>query len=117
MARNNKVLVTDVVLTEAIWTLKGKKYKASKEQLLLVINQLFKEPNICFEDGQTIWRALNVYRQTQPVKMGAKNKDADFPDALVLEKSKTVAASENEVMEGLYTFDIAAQQIDGMKKP
>jgi len=117
IAGGNKVLITDVVLTEAIWTLKGKKYKLSKEQLLLVVNQLFKEPNICFEDGQTIWRALNVYRQTQPVKVGSKKKDADFPDALILEKSKTVAVNENEIHEGLYTFDLAAQQIDGTKKP
>jgi len=114
---SNKVLITDVVLTEAVWTLKGKKYKVSKEQILLVVNQLFKEPNICFEDSQTIWRALNVYRQTVPVKVGTKKKDADFPDALILEKSKTVADNINDVHEGLYTFDLAAQQIDGTKKP
>lgn len=114
---DKKVLITDVVLTEAVWTLKGKKYKTSKEQLLFVISQLFKEPNICFEDGQTIWRAMNIYRHTQPVKVGSKKKDADFPDALILEKSKTVALNENEAHEGLYTFDIAAQQIDGTKKP
>ncbi len=115
---DNKVLVTDVVLTEVVWTLKGKKYKVSKEQLLLVVAQLFKEPNICFEDGQTIWRALNVHRHTQPVKAGSKNnKGVDFPDALIVEKSKTVAVNKNDVHEGLYTFDIAAQQIDGTKKP
>jgi len=117
IAGSSKVLITDVVLTEAIWTLKGKKYKVSKEQILLVLNQLFKEPDICFEDGQTIWRALNVYRQTVPVKVGTKKKDADFPDALILEKSKTVADNENDVHEGLYTFDLAAQQIDGTRKP
>ncbi len=114
---SNKVLITDVVLVEAIWTLKGKKYKASKEQLLLVVSQLFREPNIFFEDGRSVWRALNVYRQTQPIKVGSKKRDADFLDALIVEKSKTIASNVNDTYKGLYTFDIAAQQIDGTKKP
>ena len=48
----NRLLITDVVLSETIWTLKGKKYKLSKDDFLLVIDQLFKEPNLTFEDGQ-----------------------------------------------------------------
>jgi len=115
IAGHSKVLITDVVLTEAVWTLKRKKYKASKNQVLLVVSQLFKEPKICFEDNQTIWHALNVYSLTQPIKVGAKKKDADFPDALIVEKSKIVAINENEPHEGAYTFDIAAQQIKGTK--
>jgi len=114
---SRKVLVTDVVLVETIWTLKGKKYKLSKDDLLLVIDGLFKEPNITFEDGQTVWRAYNAIRGSKPVKVGAKKKDADFADALILEKSKYVASNTGESFGGLYTFDAAAQQFDNVNKP
>jgi predicted nucleic-acid-binding protein len=56
------VLVTDVVLVEALWTLKGPKYRASKEDLITVVEGLFREPNIRFEDAPTVWRALHDYR-------------------------------------------------------
>ena len=117
MTSNKKVLVTDVVLAETIWTLKGKKYKLAKQDLLLVIDSLFKEPNIVFEDGQTVWRSYNTYRETKPVKAGSKKKELDFPDALILEKAKTVSRQKAEHFDGLYTFDVAVQQLDGVRKP
>ena len=40
------VLITDVVLVETIWTLKGKKYQLGKTDLVAVIQALFKERNI-----------------------------------------------------------------------
>jgi len=113
----SKVLVTDIVLAETVWTLKGKKYKLGKEDVLLVIDQLFKEPNIVFEDGQTVWRALHGIRSTESVKVGSKKKDADFSDALILEKAKYDCDRKGETFEGLFSFDVAAQQIDGIKKP
>lgn len=114
---NKKVLITDVVLVETIWTLKGKKYKLSKEDLLLVIHQLFKEPNITFEDGQTVWRACNAFKNAYPVKVGVKKKDADFADALIIEKSIYDAARRDESFGGFFTFDRAAQQFDNANKP
>ncbi len=111
------VLITDVVLTEAIWTLKGAKYKLDKEGIIRVINALFEEPNIQFEDGQTIWRALNDYRKADAVKVGNKKKMADFPDALIVNKSKYHAGLNEVPFGGLFTFDIAAQEIEGTKKP
>ena len=113
----NKILVTDVVLAETTWTLKGKKYKLAKDELLFVVAQLFKEPNIVFENGQTVWRALHEIRNTKPIKVGSKKKDADFADALVLEKAKYDCDRKDNVFKGLYSFDEAAQQIDGIKKP
>jgi len=113
----NKILVTDVVLTETMWTLKGKKYKLSKNELLYVVEQLFKEPNIVFEDGQTVWRALYDLRNSKPIKVGSKKKDADFADALILEKAKYDCAKNDHKFEGLYSFDKAAQQIDGITPP
>lgn len=114
---NNNVLVTDIVLAETIWTLKGKKYSLSKEDFLLVVEQLFKEPNIVFEDGQTVWRALNDFRNSSLIKVGSKKKDVDFSDALILEKAKYDCSRKNQTFDGLFSFDVAAQQIDGIKKP
>ena len=112
-----KVLITDVVLVETIWTLKGKKYKLLKDDLLLVIDGLFKEPNIIFEDGQTVWRAYNAIRWSEPIKVDTKKKDADFSDALILEKSRYNANRKGEPFGGVYTFDAAAQQFDNVRKP
>lgn len=117
LSGDKKVLVTDVVLAETVWTLKGKKYKLLKEDLLLVIDRVFKEPNITFEDGRTVWRAYNAFREAQPVKVGTKKKDADFADALILEKSKYVAAKKDQTFSGLYSFDVSAQQFDNVNKP
>lgn len=108
-----KVLVTDVVLVEVMWTLRGKKYQLNKTELAAVIQALFQEPNIRFEDGQVVWMALNDYRKAKPVK----GKEADFADALVVNKAKYTANKCNEKFGGSYTFDLAAQALPGAKAP
>ena len=58
---------------------------------MIVIQELFVEPKLQFEDGQTVWRALNLYRNAAPIKggsKGSKKKQTDFADALTYEKSK-----------------------------
>ena len=117
LAGKNKVLLTDVVLTETIWTLRGKKYKLDKESIVKVINALFAEPNIIFEDGQTVWRALSDYAKTKSIKVGGKRKEADFPDALIVNKSKYVANILNDELDVVYTFDVASQQLPGTREP
>lgn len=117
MTGNEDVLITDVVLTEAIWTLKGKRYSLDKLAIIRVINLLFEEPSVKFEDGQSVWRALGDYRSAKPVKSGGKTKEADFPDALIVNKARFTAAITNAEFEGVYTFDVAAQEINGTKKP
>ena len=112
-----RILVTDIVLVEAIWTLKGKKYQLDKEGIIHLINALFEEPNIIFEDSQTVWRALNDFRKSKPIKVGNKYKTADFSDALIVNKAKYFSAIENEKLNGVYTFDIAAQELNGTKIP
>ncbi len=114
---NTNVLVTDIVLTETIWTLKGKKYNLAKESIIQVINTLFAEPNIIFEDGQTVWRALSDYKQAKIIKVGNKRKEADFPDTLIANKAVYVASRLNEELHGVYTFDLALQTIPGTRKP
>ncbi len=107
------VLVTDVVLVETIWTLKGKKYQLEKADLVTVIRALFKEPNIRFENGQVVWLALHDYRNAQAVN----GKMADFSDALIVNKSKFIASEKSVELNGVYTFDVAAQQLPGTKAP
>ena len=111
------VLITDIVLTETIWTLKGKKYKLDKELIIKVINTLFAEPNIIFEDGQTVWRALSDYTKAKSIKVGNKRKEADFPDALIVNKAQYIANKLNDELDGVYTFDIASQEIPGTREP
>jgi len=117
IAGNSNILITDIVLTETIWTLKGKKYNLNKESIIKVINTLFAEPNIMFEDGQTVWRALNDYKQAKTIKVGNKRKEADFPDALIINKALYVADTLNETLDGVYTFDLALQTLTRTKKP
>lgn len=102
------VLVTDVVLVETIWTLKGVKYQLRKADLIHVIKALFQEPNIRFEDGQATWMALDQYR---------KSSGADFADALIVNKAKIVSKRLGESFNGSYTFDKAAQKLPGAKSP
>ena len=117
IASNSNILITDIVLTETIWTLKGKKYNLDKESIIKVINTLFSEPNIIFEDGQTVWRALNDYKQAKTIKVGNKRKEADFPDALIINKALYVANTLNETLDGVYTFDLALQTLPRTRKP
>ncbi len=102
------VLVTDVVLVETIWTLKGRKYQLGKPELIDVIRALFQEPNIRFEDGQATWVALDQYR---------KSNGADFADALIVNKAKLTASKFADAFRGVYTFDKAARKIPGAKAP
>ena len=102
-----KVLVTDVVLG----TLSGKKYQLKKPEIVTVLQLLFEEPNIRFEDGQAVWLALTDYRDAKPVK----GKGADSPDALIVNKSKQIANKENKPFNGSFTIDLAAQTLLGAK--
>lgn len=110
---DNLVLVTDVVLIEAIWTLRGKKYRLDKTALANVVLALIEEPNIRFENNQIIWMALNDFRNAEAVK----GKDADFSDALIVNKAKFVMKEQGADFDGVYTFDKAAQKLNGMKAP
>jgi len=114
---HKKILITDVVLVEAVWTLKGKKYNQDKDGIIKVITALFKEPNLYFENGQVVWKALVDFRNATPVEAGSKRKSADFPDALIVNKAQYAARNLGETLEGVYTFDVAAQALPGMKIP
>lgn len=98
-----EVLLTDVVLVETLWTLSGKRYGLPKKDLLAVLESLIAE--FCFEDKFAVWAAFNDYRNT---------KAAGFADALIVNKAKRIAKQKAQSLLGTYTFDAAAQQLDGM---
>ena len=54
---------------------------------------------------------------TEAVKVGGKKKNADFADILILEKAKYHCNAKNQRFDGLYSFDMAAQQVKGIKSP
>ncbi len=112
-----KILLTDVVLVETLWTLRGKRYLLPKESLVEVLHCLIEEPNVVFEDGHAIWCALEDYINAKPIKSGGKTKQADFSDALIVNKSQRYVAKNKQPVSPLYTFDKAALEIDGTEEP
>ncbi len=108
-AAGETVLVTDVVLVETIWTLSGRKYRLSKAQLVAVLERLFSEPSIRFEDDDVVWRALHAYRSDG--EAGESTKHVGFADALIVFKALRTAASDGELLDGVYTFDAAMQRL------
>ena len=101
------VLVTDVVLAETVWTLMGRRYRASKSDIISVIDGLLGEPRVRFEDDAVVWRALQAYRNT----------DAGFADALIVYKSLKVAAAGGASLDAVRTFDGAARQLPHTAPP
>jgi predicted nucleic-acid-binding protein len=114
---NTKILVTDIVLVEALWTLKGRKYQLEKEIIVNLLHSLFAEPLIVFEDEQVVWCALKDFANAKPVKVSGKQKYADFSDALIVNKAKKYGQSKGVHISQIYTFDKAALEIDGTKEP
>ena len=108
-----KVLVTDAALVETVWTLKGKRYQLTKSEIIETILQLFQETNLHFEDGQVVWKALSDFKSAKPVK----GKEADFADALIVCKGRSVIEKQKEVFNGSFTFDKAAQKLPGARTP
>ena len=101
------VLITDVVLVEAVWTLSGRKYRLAKADLVAGLERLFSDANIRFEDDQVVWRALQAYRGAASAGEAGLAKGAGFADALVVYKALRAASDAGEALNALYTFDAA----------
>ena len=99
-ARAEHILITDVVLVVAVWTLIGRRYRATKDDVIAVVEKLLQEPNVRFEDDEVIWSALQAYRETE----------ANFADALIVHKALKTAAIDDE-LQAVYTFDTTALQL------
>ena len=84
----------------------GRKYKATKNDLIAVVDKLLQEPNVRFEDDEVISRSLGAYRKS----------DAEFANALIVHKALKTASTDSE-LEAVYTFDITALQLPHTAKP
>lgn len=97
---DERVLITDLVLAETTWTLAGRRYRATRADLIDLINNLLQDSNVRFEDDEVVWSALQAFRGTE----------ADFADALILCKARKTAVEEDE-LSAFYTFNDAALQL------
>ena len=111
------VLITDVVLVEAMWTLAGRKYRLDKRELVAVIERLFGELNIRFEDDRVVWRALQAFRGDEPAGEGTPGQSAGFADALIAFKALQVASDSGERLRAVYTFDSGMQRFPYAASP
>lgn len=89
-----------------IWTLAGRRYRASRADLIDLINNLLQDSNVRFEDDEVIWSSLQAFRRTE----------ADFADAMILYKARKTAA-DGYGLRAFYTFDEAALQLPNTKEP
>ncbi|MDZ7750927.1 MAG: type II toxin-antitoxin system VapC family toxin [Gammaproteobacteria bacterium] len=119
MARHSSVLITDVVLVECLWTLCGRKYQASRDDIAKLINDLLCEPRVVFENPQAVWAALNAFMADYPPQDvdGRRRKLPYFADALIVHKSRVLAHQAGERLDGVYTFDSGALHIAGTERP
>jgi predicted nucleic acid-binding protein len=111
------VLVTDIVLSETIWVLTGKRYNLSRNGVVDLIHALFAERNLKFEDPQSVWCALKDFTNAPPIKVKGKTKQADFPDTLIINKAIRYGKLKGTKITQLFTFDKAAQEINGAFEP
>jgi len=110
-----QILITDIVLVETVWTLTGKRYAISKEEICEVIMRLLEEPNVIFESQQAVWSALNDYAYAKSIKTASGMRTVGFADALVVNKAKALMEQWGESYECTYTFDQAAQTVSGAR--
>jgi predicted nucleic-acid-binding protein len=115
--REERILITDVVLAEAIWTLKGKRYGIDKAGIVAVVASLLEERAIVFENTQAVWSALNDFIDTTPAATLNGPKSADFADALIVNKARETGRLQSETMKAVYTFDQGALKLPGTKSP
>ena len=60
---SERVLITDVVLAETAWTLAGPRYRATRADLIDLINNLLQDANLRFEDDEVVRSALQALSQ------------------------------------------------------
>ena len=116
-AAGETILITDVVLVETIWTLSGRKYRLPKAQTVAVLERLFSEPSIRFEDDEVVWRALHAYRSDDATGETGSARGVGFADALIVFKALRTAASDGELLDGVYTFDATMQRFPHAATP
>ncbi len=117
--QHDKVLVTDVVLVETVWTVLGKKYQARRDDIINMVSGLLGEPTIVFENPQVVWAALSEFRAERPThdETGRKLQLPDFADTLIIYKARQTAKQGGEALEAVFSFDRGALRVRGTRRP
>ncbi|MEE9425237.1 MAG: type II toxin-antitoxin system VapC family toxin [Methylococcales bacterium] len=110
ISSSRPVLITDVVLAETVWTLKGKRYKYDKASICNVVRNLVGDSNFVFESNQVIWSSLCDFEKAKPIR----GKELDFADSLIVHKSHLSAKNKGTHLTWIYSFDKAVQQLKGV---
>jgi predicted nucleic-acid-binding protein len=71
--KNEQCFVTNIVLCEIVWVLRGKPYNVNKDEILTTIETMLQSPVFEFEHRSIVYQAL------QRTKRGR----ADFSDYLI----------------------------------
>ncbi len=104
---SDTVYISHVVLSETAWTLAGKKYRASAEDIASVVQALFEEETVLIQDEHVVWSALAQYR-----KLAIEDGIAvDFPDCLNCHASVDAADYYEDRFGGYHSFDKAVQRL------
>ena len=90
-----KCFLTNIVLCEVVWVLRGKPYKFSKVEILEVLETMLHSPTFEFENRTTVYQAITR----------AKNGRADFADYLI------GAIATNSGCREIVTFDRKLQSV------
>ncbi|QQV74880.1 hypothetical protein H6P87_00422 [Rickettsia tillamookensis] len=70
--QENSIFVNNIVICELVWVLE-RGYKYSKEQIILVLKEIFSTVEFSFENQQVLWLSVLEY----------ENYKADFSDILI----------------------------------
>jgi predicted nucleic-acid-binding protein len=92
------LLITDVVLAEAMWTLRSA-FNQDKAALLIAVRSLLEETAFAFEDREAIARALQLFEQAS----------CGFSDCLV------VARHGHQGCDFTATFDRGMRKLPTVK--
>ena len=102
------MLIKDVVLEEMVWMLAGRRYRATRTDLIDLVNKLLQDAKVCFEDDEVVWSALQAYRRT----------DADFAAALrVCKARKTAAEIDGDELSAFCASNDTVLQLLGTAEP
>ena len=92
------LLVTDVVLAEAVWTLKSA-FEQDKSAQLIAVRSLLEETAFAFEDREAVAAAVSLFEASS----------CRFPDCLV------IAKHARQGCDFTATFDRGMRKLPGVK--
>ena len=88
---------------------------ADRAELVAVLERLFDEPNIRFEDDRAVWRAVRAYKSAAPESGAGSGKGARFADVLIVFKALRAAVEGRGTGRRLRTMPAETEATKGGK--